>query len=353
MKTLSLQMGYEIKTAAGPVLKPTEIKIWDQSSRFSEFTPQAPFKFMNDALIGLTFHKMNGFKNLTFTDRVFAEQSLKALDPYFELYQKSAAKLKPITNAVKIENPKNYALACENFEKQFSDFWDQTITQAEISFQFFGKALAIINSFEDQLGAPFIYNFSVKFSESFTEKLVCFYSLLFHLRTVIALDHNAHVEDTVFETLKCDSITDYLPKADFTTNDAMLYWQFKKLSTPFVGHKDRDVRIEKLFVDPLERAFFQYNHNACALIDQLPKSLLTSSSQTELEEVLHCVQMDWLLGTGAGLLFRLREEAYGVVHGYDNVFWADATMAKNKKSSSLKICFELNEADVFTQKSAA
>lgn len=348
MKTLSLQMGYEIKTASGPVLKPTEIKIWDQSSRFSEFTPQAPLKYMNDALIGLTFQKMNGFKNLTFTDRVFAEQSLKALDPYFEIYQKSAANLKPLKSPVPPQNK----LACENFEKKFSDFWDQTITATEINFKFFGKALEVINSFETELGKPFIYNFSVQFSEQFTEKLICFYSLLFHLRTVIALDHNAYVEDTAFECVKCDSITDYLPKADFTVNDALLYWQFKKLSTPFVGHKDKDVRIEKLFVDPMERAFFQYNHNACALIDQLPQGLLSSSSQTELEDFLHHVQMDWLLGSSAGLLFRLREETFGLVHGYDKVFWPEASQTKNKKPSNLKICFELNEANVFGKKSS-
>lgn len=349
MKTLSLQMGYEIKTANGPVLKPTEIKIWDQNSRFSEFTPQPPFKYMNDALIGLTFHKMNGFKNLTFTDRVFAEQSLKALDPYFELYQKSAAKLKSVTQHIKPE----HKLATENFEKSFSDFWNQTITENQISFQFFGKALEIINSFENELGKPFIYNFSVQFSAGFTEKLICFYSLLFHLRTVIALDHNAHVDDSAFESVKCDSITDYLPKADFTVNDAMLYSQFKKLSTPFVAHKDRDVRVEKLFVNPLERAFFQYNHNACALIDNLPQSFLTSHSQTELEEALHGVQMDWLLGSSTGLMFRLREETYGLIHGYDKVFWHDIASSQNKKSSSLKVCFELNESDVFVETAAA
>jgi len=349
MKTLSLQMGYEIKTANGPVLKPTEIKIWDQSSRFSEFTPQAPFKYMNDALIGLTFHKMNGFKNLTFTDRVFAEQSLKALDPYFELYQKSASKLKPLVENIK---PMPH-LATENFEKSFSDFLSHTFTPQGVSFQFFNKGLELISSFESELGKPFIYNFSVQFSDGFTEKLICFYSLLFHLRTVVALDHNAYVDDTAFECLKCDSITDYLPKADFTVNDAMLYWQFKKLSTPFVAHKDKDVRIEKLFVNPMEHAFFQYNHNACALINHLPQSLLASSSQSELEDLLHGVQMDWLLGSSCGLLFRLREEAFGLVHGYDKVFWPDAILTKNKKSLNLKICFELSDVDVFRQPRAA
>lgn len=349
MKNLSFQMGFEIKTAAGPILKPTKFTAWDQNSRFSEFTPEAPFKYRNDVLTGLTFHKMNHFNDLGFTDKTFAEQSLKALDPYSELYKKSASRLRPVTKNIKSAVP---PLKVENFEKKFTDFWDMAITPKGVDFTALSHALEILNQFENEVGAPFIYNFQVQFSEKFTDKLLCFYSFLFHVRTLVALDHNAYVEDTTFECIKCDSITDYLLKSDFTVNDALLYWQFKKLATPFIGHKDKDVRIEKLFVAPMERAFFQYNHNACALIDNLPQSFLTAMSQTELEHALHHVQMDWLLGTGCGLLFRIREEIFGICHGYDKIFWPEASEVKTKKASSLKICFELKESDVFDKKTA-
>jgi len=346
---MSLTMGYEIHTTKGPVLKPEKFSLWDQNSHFSDFTPQPPFRYMNDAIFGLAFHQFHQFKGLSFPDKTFAEQAFKALDPYAELYQKSSQHLKPLfKNSVQFnEKTKKHLASCELFEKSMGEFWDKNITANGIDFTHFNEALKIIGDFETQLEAPLIYNFSPHFSERFTQQLMGFYSLLFHLRTLIALDHNAHVDDTVFEGVRCDSISDYLPKSDFTVNDALLYWQFKKLSTPFVGHKDKDIRIEKLFVDPMERAFFQYNHNACALVEQLPQSLLTHSSQTELEDLLHRVQMDWLLGTSTGLLFRIREEIYGICHGYDKVFWPETSHRKNTQSSSLKICFELTEADVF------
>ena len=96
MKNLSLTMGYEIKMNAGSYFKPTAIKIWDQTSRFSEFTPQPPFKYMNDALVGIGLHKMNQYKNLPFSERTFAEQCFKAVDPYSQLYKNSNNRLKEV-----------------------------------------------------------------------------------------------------------------------------------------------------------------------------------------------------------------------------------------------------------------
>lgn len=349
MKNLSLTMGYEIKMNAGSYFKPTAIKIWDQTSRFSEFTPQAPFKYMNDALVGIGLQKMNQYKNLPFSERTFAEQCFKAVDPYAQLYKNSNNRLKEVFQSA--HRPST--LTIENFEKNINDLLDTAMTENELNLNVVPQFLNTIKKFEQEIGSPLIYNFSFQLSEKTTEKILCFYSVLFHLRTLVALDYNAHAEDSAFECVKCDSISDYLPKADFTVNDALMYWQFKKLSTPFIAHKDKDVRIEKLLIEPLQRSFNQYNHNACALIENLPQSLLTSCSPAELEEVLHHTQMDWLLGSSAGLVFRLREELFGLEHGYDKVFWPEATPQKKGKPQGLKICFELNEQDIFGQSSAA
>ena len=120
-----------------------------------------------------------------------------------------------------------------------------------------------------------------------------------------------------------------------------------------MGHKDRDVRIEKLFVDPLLKAFNQYNHNACCLVDQLPKSFLNSLPHSELEEALHHVQMDWLLGSEAGLLFKIREELFGATEGYDKIFWPELSTSKSKQATSLNICFTLSHKDLAREYAAA
>lgn len=355
MKPLSLNMGYEIQTEVGPVLKPVGFTVWDKSSHFSEYIPQAPFKFLTDALLGLAFHKMTEFKYLDSIEKVFSDQAYKSLDPYPQLFKNSSVGMKSLK---KSEPPrKNPNIQCtlisENFQKKIDSLFDQMFLKGKVDFKFFPEVLKTISDFENQTGSPFLYNFYIQFSPEFNERLLSFYSFLFHLRSIIAVDHNAHVDDTAFQSVICDSISNYLPRADYTANDAILFWQFCKLSKPFVSHKDKDTRIEMLFVSPLERSFYQYNHNACCLVDQLPKNFLNSMSNTELEEALYQIQMDWLLGSETGLLFRIREELYGLTQGYHKIFWPEASEQKNKKSSKLKLCFEISDRDISKTSSAA
>ncbi len=355
-------MGIEIKTKSGSVLKPDQLHFWDFNGEtqppnlpihFTNMTPQTPFKYFTDAILGLCYHKMNDFKFLNPEEKRFTLQAYRSFDPYATLFTKSAPRVKALN-----KNTKKDGLKYENFEKNMSDIWQKTFSQKSVHFANLTEALDCISAFENSVDEPFLYNFSIHFSESFTEKLICFYSFLFHLRALVAVDHNAHVDDSSFESIKCDSISDYLPKSDYTVNDALLYWQFKKLSTPFVGGaagpgKDKDTRIEKLFVDPMLKSFNQYNHNACCLIDQLPKSFLTSLSSAELEEALHHVQMDWLLGSESGLLFKIREELYGITEGYEKIFWPEAATTSAKKSTSLNICFSLSDKDLAKESAAA
>ena len=353
MKNDNFQMVIEIKTHSGAVLKPNEIHFWDPTSKnnpkhLQDLHPNSPFKFFTDAILGLCYQKMTDYKSMTPEQKSFSEKAYRSLDPYTELYYKSAPRVK----SLRTKNL-NQAIQFENFEKKMTEAWSNAFSKNKISVPKLVEALDCISEFEHQMTEPLIYNFSVQFTEKFTEKLTCFYSLLFHLRSVIAVDHNAHIEDSSYESVKCDSITDYLPKSEYTVNDALLYWNFKKLSLPFTSHKDRDARIEKLFVEPMNRHFHQYGHNACKLIDQLPPSFLNSMNQPDLEEALHHVQMDWLLGSESGLLFKVREELFGVVEGYEKIFWPESANAKEKKASSLNLCFAISEKELFQEKVSA
>ncbi|MEQ1722964.1 MAG: hypothetical protein ABL930_07285 [Pseudobdellovibrio sp.] len=343
MKNEKLQMLIEIKTHTGPILKPSEVQIWDLASpqnpkHLHNLVPSAPFKFFTDAILGLCYHKMTDYKGLSSDQKNFSENAYRTFDPYTELFNKSAPRVKSL-RAKDLKQQIHF----ENFEKRMTEVWSHAFSKNTISFNKLTAALDCLSDFEHQMSSPLIYNFSVQFSDKFNEKLLCFYSLLFHLRSVVAVDHNAHVEDSSYESVKCDSISDYLPKADYTVNDALLYWHFKKLSHPFANHKDKDSRVEKLFIEPLAHHFKQYNHNACKLIDQLPPSFLGSLKPLEMEEALHHVQMDWLLGSESGLLFKIREELFGVIEGYDKIFWPECSNLKSKKASTLNLCFELDQ----------
>lgn len=352
MKKHTFEMGIEIKTAAASVLKPEQMHFWDLAAaglppQIKNLTPQSPFKYYTDAILGLCYHKMTDFKHLSSEEKHFAVQAYRSFDPYTELFQKSSPRVRSLRGHSKP------SLKCENFEKKMTEIWAEIFENKTIHFSKFEKALDCMSEFEMSMETAFLYNFNVQFSEKMNEKLICFYSFLFHLRSMMAIDHNAHVEDSSLESIKCDSISDYLPKSDYTVNDALLYLQFKKLSVPFVGHKDKDPRIEKLFVDPMMKSFNQYNHNACCLIDQLPKSFLSSLAHNELEEALHHVQMDWLLGSEAGLLFKIREELFGATEGYDKIFWPELAGAKKKPATSLCLLFTLSHKDLSKEYAAA
>ncbi len=351
MKHNSFSMGFEIKTTSGSVPTPTQFIPWNKEADYSaEYTPTTTLKYMNDALIGMNFHVLSQFKATSKTDQQFITQFLTSTDPYFEIYANSSKRLTEINKKSSIHKSFMNKEFVSHFETEFTQVLEKCFTQDGVQFKQINEALNCIADFEKKLGNAFLYNFSVQFSEVFTQKLISFYSFLFHIRTVVAMSHNNHVEDSSFESVKCDSINDYLAKTDFTVNDALLYWQFKKLATPFIGTPD--VRVEKLFINPLEQSFLKYNHNACALINNLPESFLTFHNAVHLEESLHQVQMDWLLGTSCGLLFRLREECFGVQHGYDKIFWPEAGNVKAKRHVNLKFCFELLESDLISTQKA-
>lgn len=346
MKKNNLQMVIEIKTQPGAVLKPYEIHFWDLNSQHNpkhlqNLSPGSPFKFYTDAILALCYQKMTDYKSMSPVQKNFSENAYRTFDPYTALMHKSAPRVKSLKN----QNT-THPIHFENFEKKLTDTWSQAFNNNSIALTKLTAALDCISEFEHQITTPLIYNFSIHFTDKFIEKLICFYSLLFHLRSIIAVDHNAHVEDSSYESVKCDSISDYLPRADFTVNDALLYWHFKNLSAPFLNHKNKDLQVEKLLVEPFGRYFKQYSHNACNLINQLPPSFLNSLKPTELEEALHHVQMDWLLGSESGLLFKLREELFGIVDGYDKIFWPECAGLKPKKASSLNLCFEIAEKDL-------
>lgn len=347
MTSVALQLAVEIKTKSGSILKPHEVHFWDLANKnhpkhLHHLIPSAPFKFFTDAIMAACYHKMTDHRHLTPDQKVLSEKAYAAFDAYTELFEKSAPRVKSLGKK-HIGHQKHY----DHFEKSMTEAWHEAFSNNMISFTKITEALNCLSDFETAVGSPLLYNFSVQFSHAFTQKLICFYSLLFHLRSVIAVDHNAHVEDSSLESVKCDSISDYLPKSDYTVNDAMLYWHFKTLGQGHTSH------VEKTLVEPMTKYFHQYNHNACNLIDQLPVDFLKTMKADELEEALHHVQMDWLLGSASGLLFKIREELFGVLEGYDKVFWPECSSHKSKKAHTLNLCFELTEKSLTPHKHAA
>ena len=347
----NLSLNFEVNLNSDAVGTPNSLNVLDKKdSNVINFNPS--YKFLNDLICGLQFHKMNDFSFLNLQEKSFAHKALLELDPYHQIYSKCSHQLKSTLSSFE-KTDLTKKLPIENLEKTLNDFFQSTFSTRRFQFKSLFPLVELINQFEEELESPLIYHFSLKLKPELIEKLTSFYSFLFHLRTIVALEFNQSTDDSAFENLKCDSISDYIPKSDFTVNDAILFWQFKKLSTPFMGHKDKDSRIEKLLVKPLERAFFQYSHNACALITQLPESYLSQLSLSQLEEQLHNLQMNWLLGSASGLLFRIREELYGLTEGYANIFWPEISAVRKKSAATLNLQVDFCEKDLQKNSQAA
>lgn len=347
MKHKSLQLGFNVTMDRGATLKPLKVQLWNHKNDFKNFIPSQPFKYMGDALTALSLVKLNHHLKSPVAnpqmDYTMVFDAWKNFEPHAEIYERSQNRIRALQSHISVVDP----AICTNFENHFNDKLELAMTSWGVDLGSLCQQLDTFNWFEKQIDSLILYNFGLGFSKPFMEKLHTLYSFLYNLRSIVAIDHNAHIEDASHEAVKIDNIYDYLPKAEYITNDALVYWNFKKLSAPFCNPKSPDPRVERLFANPLEKVFQKYSHNACLLVDNLPHKFLSSMNPIELEEALFLVQMDWLLGSPAGLLFKIREELFALNSGYEKIFWKDIEPQQHEKAFELHLSCEINQTIIY------
>lgn len=328
-------LGFDVKVEAGSILKPYQIHFWKESD-YKHSQPEAPFHYHSDALVGLSMvHLLPSLQNPFATGKnapkmnfPFCHEAWLALEPHHELFSRSQARV----NALRAQMKPMPLAPVEYFERNFTEIFEESLNPWGIDLSHLCHAIDAIEYLENKMESPILYNFNLKFSKPLTEKLHYLHSLLFNMRSLIALDYNAHINDPTHDACKVDSITDYLSKAEYVANDAILYYHFKK----------QKEAMKPDVYENMEKTFKTYSHNGYCLIESLPKSFLKSLPTAELEESLYIAQMDWLLGTDAGLLFRIREELFGLKEGYDRIFWPDASDKPIQKQTHLSVSCEID-----------
>lgn len=337
-----LWLGFTVSGVSGAALTPQKIQFW-KNEDFKKHPPEEPFHYRTDALVGLAAIHLNqhlkgpfSSPNMNFS---FCTEAWRALEPHHELFEKSQARVSSLRKQLKTFPPKELAA----FERNFTDVLNSSFENSGLDLQEMTQLIDVIDSLESSMERPLVYNFSLQLSKTLIEKFHYLHSLLFNLRALVAMDHNAFINDPAHEALKIDSITDYLPRADYVSNDALLYFHFKKQAG----------KIPETAFAEIQESFWRYSHNGACLIENLPKSFLNSMSVDDLGEGLFIAQMDWLLGTDAGLLFRIREELFGLREGYDKIFWTDLESQKKKSPQQLSVSCELTESQVFPKFEAA
>ncbi len=335
-------LGYNVEVEKGCILKPRKIQFW-QNEDFKSQQPQEPFHYFSDALVGLALVHLNPeFKNPFHSEKInygFCFEAWNALEPHHTLYKKSQVRVNSLRSFLK-PTPSHLI---EYFERNFTDTMDSSMHSWGVDLTHLAHLIEAIDYLETKMEQPILYNFNLQLSREIQDKLHYLHSMLFNLRAMIALDYNNHCKDLAHEACKVDSITDYLSKAEYVANDAVLYYQFQKLRDK-MGFEAQKT---------MHRAFKNFSHNGYCLIESLPKNFLKNSRMEELEESLYIVQMDWLLGTDAGLLFRVREELYGILEGYHKVFWPDANGKVYQAPTHLHVNCQITVDDLYHRTTAA
>lgn len=329
----SISMHYLIhpKKEKGSLVQPRTVEFLSDERKSTHDSEKTPFTYLTDAITGLA-----GMQLLMKIDKGFqplprplpaVTVAWQHLEATYEVYKRSQARIKNYSST-KLAEKGSYA----SFEKNLKEILHSSKQGTEIHIQDLWKIIDEVSHLEKQLENPLMFNASVNFSESTIEALHVLYSFLYNMRALIALDHNAHIQDATFEALKVDSISDYLPKADYVVNDALLYYHFKSLKSQMP---------DASWVKSLEQGFHNYVHNGYYLVESLPKSFFEGKAPEDIEEHLFTYQMDWLLGSPAGLLFKVREELFGYRDGFEKVFWHELNERLTQAPTRLEVACEL------------
>lgn len=336
-------LGFEVSVDRGPLARPTGLQFWKEA-RYKGTQPDHALHYKSDALVGLAAMHLNSQTKHPFVspkmNYSFCFEAWRALEPHYELFQSTQARVEPLRK-YKSPTPEESSWV-QKFERQFEEVIAQACSPRGIDFEKLQMVLEVISEFETKSEKSLLYNFSLKFSRPFVEKLQYLHSLLFNVRALVLLDYNAKVNDVAHEGLKIDSVSDYLPRADYTVNDALLYLSLKS-SKP---HMPLPVFHQLL------SQFHKFSFNGVSLVENLPASFYTSQRENELEQSLYSAQMDWLLGSESGLLFRVREELFGLREGYEEIFYADCQINSMSKEGLLALNCLVTESD-FQKQSAA
>lgn len=312
-------------------LRPLRVEFW-KGSDFSQFSPQAPFRYQADALLGLSvllLHPTWKGPHLPASNSQLPLELWRQLEPHAELYNRAHARVQALRS-------KKASAPSIPFETGFQANLKSACANWGLDLMDLHELANLINHIEEETDRPLLYNFDFQVTESCLQQLLFLHSLLFNLRTLVAMDYNAYIQEPTHEALHVDSISDYLPRAEYVVNDALLYLQFTK----------QVEKMQKSAAQSLEQAFLNYSHNGTCLVRNMPPSFLQSMKPELLEESLYLVQMDWLLGSPAGLLYRIREEVFGLIEGYNEIFWPDAQQMKTNKSKVLTVQTELTESSL-------
>lgn len=306
-----------------------------------------PLKYNNDALVGVSTLKLMEEKS-SYSKEWFdtIHQFWQNLDPHFHLFFKANDHILSIYKDHK--EPTN-SIEVKKLDHSIHDIIDESITSTGVDLRSLFYLIDSIENFENKTQSPLLYNFKTKFAPDTREKLLSLHSLLYNLRSLAAADYNSFVTDASVEALKVDTITDYIQKAEYVANDAAIFFKFEKFSHQFRTNP-AFAEFQKKFYQPMHQTFQNYCHNSYWLVHHLPPQFIDKLPEHQIEDFLYMLQMDWILGSDSGLLFKIREELFALKEGYKKIFWPECSGQFHAPTHRLTVSCQLPMNQTFSTK---
>lgn len=332
MSTKHTTVSFIIESNSGAFVQPKSFSFFEaKAEKLTNATK--PLPYLTDLLCALPAHRLfdlapDKFKKPEYP--TWLESSWEFLDSNVALYHRAQKR----AHALSPKKP----FADEHAMKLCSSFHEiinSCFAKNRFNFDPLSSLAESITYLEKKCGEPLVYNFKFTLPDKDRAMLFALYSFLYHQRALVALDFNSHVKDSAFECVKVDPINDYLPKAEYVVNDAILFKEIER-------QMERSNPKGSFGKDQMVSLFREYAHNAYFLAQAVPHAFTGKLRRDECEEALFSAQMDWLLGADSGLLFRLREEIYALSDGFEKIFWTDYSSRSEHSQSHLEVCTKVD-----------
>jgi len=318
---------FEISAKSDVIAIPQKLSFRSGTMFSQNREPSLPLKYFSDILTGGILGYFCGPKTEKSEFLTFIEQ----WDPHIEMHNRSYYRLNQMSALIKarpqcIHSDQLNRVYDTLIESDKGEYWDLEKLFDLIDW---------IDHIEGQFQSPLLFNFQLVVDDPRIKDLHYLTLLLFHLRSLVILDYNQSVEDLAFESIRVDSVSDYLPKLESVTQDGMVFWHFQRMHS----------QMPTLVAQKMREQISKYISMGVTLIESLKSAQIQNLSEQDLFNYLNLIQIDWLYGTHSGILFRLREELEALRQGYHKVFYLEASPNLIQKANYWKFYCDLNWLD--------
>lgn len=310
---LSIRLNIHFREGMSAVGRPglleTEIKTSEQPQ---EIGPLAPMPYFTDALVGLSAYKLlvHSKDSLSSNEEALAALLWQRLEPMHEVYYRASQRIQQW-----LGSKSTNAQAELIFEQEFRDILRTACSSEGTKIHDLLPLIEALNQMETRRSHPLLFDTKIQLTASTINILQTLHSLLYNLRAISAIHYNTHRADPLFDGLQLDTVKDYFHAPDLLTNESMLYYHIQS----HLGASNSERKTHNWIND----AFLSYLPQSHFLVNALPEEFFANKGREQLEQDIYTFQIDWLLGSPAGLLYRLREELIGLREGYDQTFWPE------------------------------